>query len=140
MYYERGVDMLSAAGSTITVEVHSINNKASGRDTMLCNRYLAPSKRQSIGRVDLRHVACTESKPALGEEELQDAGKNANVERISDTHDSPQLLLCRARRSLLVNCAPQTWPSTTRLCTGKTTGKMSYAPRIDTSARSYLCV
>lgn len=31
-----------------------------------------------------------------------------NVESISDTHDSPQLLLCRARRSLLVNCAPQT--------------------------------
>jgi hypothetical protein len=49
---------------------------------MLYNQYLAPSKRQSIGRVDLRRVGCTESKTkqvpitALGEEELQDAGRN----------------------------------------------------------------
>jgi hypothetical protein len=49
---------------------------------MLCNRCLAPSKRQSIGRVDLRDVGCMESKAkqvritALGEEELQDADRN----------------------------------------------------------------
>jgi len=32
---------------------------------------------------------------------------------MNETHDSPQLLLCRARRSLLVNCAPQTFASAT---------------------------
>lgn len=33
-------------------------------------------------------------------------------DRKRKTHDSPQLLLCRARRSLLVNCAWQTFEKT----------------------------
>ena len=69
--------MLSATGVTITSQGHSINNKA-----WCALQSIFGAKEAPEHRTCRRHVACTESKSsqvpitALGEEELQDAGRN----------------------------------------------------------------